>query len=110
MKNYVQNGVNLTLPAPTNVLSGAGVLIGSIFGVAAESALSGEDFDVVTRGVFELPKVSAQAITVGAKVYWDDTAKLVTTTATSNTLVGVAVTAAANPSATVAVRLNGSFA
>jgi len=110
MRNYVQNGVNLTLPAPTNVLSGAGVLIGAIFGVAAESALSGEDLDVVTRGVFTLPKVSAQAITVGAKVYWDDTAKLVTTTATSNTLIGVAVAAAANPSADVAIRLNGSFA
>ncbi len=109
MKNHVSNGVNLTLPAPANVLSGAGVLIGAIFGVAAETALSGEDVDVVTRGIFNMPKVSAVAIAIGDKVYWDDTAKLVTKTATANTLIGVAVLAAANPSASVAVRLNGAF-
>jgi predicted RecA/RadA family phage recombinase len=89
------------------VESGDGVLVGSIFGVAAVDALTGADLDLVTLGVFELPKVSAQAITVGAKVYWDNAAKLVTTTATSNTLIGAAVTAAANPSGTVNVRLNG---
>jgi predicted RecA/RadA family phage recombinase len=109
-KNYVQTGENLTVPAPANIISGSGVLVGSIFGVALVSALSGEELDMSTVGVWNLPKVSAQAIAVGAKVYWDDTAKLVTTTATSNTLIGVAVTAAANPSGTVNVRLNGSFA
>jgi predicted RecA/RadA family phage recombinase len=57
----------------------------------------------------EVAKVSAQAWTVGAPIYWDDTAKLFTTTSTSNTLAGVAVAAAANPSATGRVRLNGSF-
>lgn len=110
MRNYVQTGVNLTLPAPANVLSGAGVLVGSIFGVASESALSGEDLAIVTRGVFALPKVSALAVAIGDKVYWDDTAKLVNKTASGNTLIGVAVSAAANPSGTVDVRLNGSFA
>jgi len=109
MKNAISNGVNLTLPAPANVASGAGVLVGSIFGVAAIAALSGEDVDIVTRGVFSLPKVSALAIAIGDKVYWDDTAKLVNKTSSGNTLIGVAVSAAANPSASVDVRLNGSF-
>lgn len=109
MRNYVQNGVNLTLPAPTNVLSGSVVLVGSIVGVAAESALSGEELDLVTRGVFTLPKVAALAIAIGDKVYWDSTAQLVTKTASGNTLLGVAVSPAANPSGDVAVRLNGSF-
>jgi hypothetical protein len=36
-------------------------------------------------------------------------AKLFTTTSTSNTLAGVAVAVAANPSATGRVRLNGTF-
>lgn len=109
MRNYVQTGTNLTLPAPANTISGAGVLVGSIFGVAAESALSGEELDLVTKGVFDLPKVSALAIAIGDRVYWDNTAKLVNKTATGNTLIGVAVSAAANPSATVNVRLNGAF-
>lgn len=107
--NYVQLGNTLTIPAPATVASGAGVLVGSIFGIAAGDAESGADFDLETRGVFEMPKVSALAIAIGDKVYWDDTAKLVNKTASGNTLIGVAVTAAANPSATVNVRLNGSF-
>ena len=108
MKNYVQTGDNLTLPAPYEVDSGDGALIGSIFGVAAGDADSGDDVDFLTRGVFELPKTSALAIAIGDKLYWDDTAKVVNKTNT-NPLIGVAVSAAVNPSATVNVRLNGSF-
>jgi predicted RecA/RadA family phage recombinase len=110
MKNHVQAGVNLTLPAPYDVLSGGVVVIGNIFGVAAGDALSGADVDVVTGPeVFELPKVSALAINVGDKVYFDSATKLVNKTASGNTYIGVAVTAAANPSGTVHVRLNPSF-
>lgn len=105
--NYIQPGANITLPAPADVASGEGVLVGSLFGIAAGDALSGADMDLVTVGVFALPKVSAQAITAGAKVYWDNSAKLVTTTASGNTLIGAAIAAAANPSASVNVRLNG---
>lgn len=108
-KNFLNPGKNLTVPAPTNVMSGAGVIVGSIFGVAAGGALSGEDLDLFVEGVFELPKVSALAIAVGDRVYWDATAKLVNKTASGNTLIGVAVAAAANPSGTASVRLNGSF-
>lgn len=110
MKNFVQNGVNLTLPAPADTASGVGVLIGSIFGIAANTALSGTDIDLVTKGVFTMPKVSALAIAIGDKIYWDNTAKLVNKTASGNTLIGVAVTVAPNPSGFVDVRLNGSFA
>lgn len=109
MKNYVQPGDTLTLAAPYDVSSGDGALVGGIFGVAAGDALSGASVDLVTRGVFTLPKTSALAIAVGDRLYWDDTAKAVNKTPSGNTLVGVAVTAAANPSGTVAVRLNGSF-
>jgi len=107
-KNFVQNGTNITVPAPANINSGSGVLVGSLFGVAAGSALSGEDLDLVTRGVFTLPKVSALAIGIGDKVYWDDATKLVNKTSSGNTLIGAAVSAAANPSGAVDVRLNGT--
>ena len=109
MKNFVQRGDILTLVAPYDVAAGAGLLVGAIFGVATSPALSGATVEAAVCGVFELPKTSAQAWTVGAKVYWDDAAKLCTTVNTSNTLIGVAVAAAANPSATGLVRLNGSF-
>lgn len=108
MKNYIQPGNTLTLTAPANVTGGQIVTVGNIVGVAAGDAASGADFDLVTVGVFDLPKVGAQAITVGATVYVDDDG-LVTTTATDNVKLGVAVTAAANPSPSVNVRLSGAF-
>jgi predicted RecA/RadA family phage recombinase len=109
MKNHVQRGENLTLPAPYAVSSGDGALVGSIFGVAAGEAGAGAEVDLVTVGVFTLPKVSTDAMTVGAPVYWDDTAKLVTVTATGNSKIGVSVATAVNPSGTTDVRLNGAF-
>jgi len=108
MKNFVQNGENLTLPAPEDVTAGRGLLVGSIFGVAQETVLSGADVVVVRRGVFNHAKTSAQAWSVGAKIYWDDTAKVFTSTESGNTLVGVAAAAAINPSDTGNVLLDGA--
>jgi predicted RecA/RadA family phage recombinase len=90
MKNYVQKGENITLPAPYDVASGAGALIGSIFGVASATVTSGQDCSFVRIGVFTLPKPGSQAWEVGVKLYWDNTAKNVTTTSTSNTPIGAA--------------------
>lgn len=109
MKNFIQDGDVLTLAAPYDRLSGEGALIGSIFGVAAVDVLSTKNGQFKTKGVFSLKKTSAQAWTQGAKIYWDNTAKEATNVATGNTPIGVATEAAANPSATGKVRLNGSF-
>ncbi|OJF91507.1 hypothetical protein AX761_22220 [Rhizobium sp. 58] len=106
MKNFVQNGVNLTLPAPAAILSGEVVVIGDIHGVAArDAAAAGAEVDIVTEGVFELPKVAADAFTIGAKVYYVGGTKLVTATASGNTMIGVAVTAAPVGTASVNVKL-----
>lgn len=93
MKNFVQQGKNLDLPAPYNRTSGQGALIGTIFGIASVDVLLGVTAAFVTEGVFDLPKVGSQAWAVGAKVYWDDTNKYLTTTSSANTLVGKAVAA-----------------
>lgn len=106
---YIQPGEVLELAAPYDRSAGQGALVGSIFGVCTLDALSGASVPMSTEGVFDLAKTSAQAWTVGAKIYWDDTAKECTTTSAGNTLIGVAVAAAANPSSTGRVRLNGSF-
>ncbi len=100
MKNYIQPGEKITVAAPAAVASGAGVLVGAMFGVAATAAASGADVTIVRKGVFNMNKLTAQAWTEGAKVYWNDTAKECTTVATSNTLIGYAAGAVADPSAT----------
>ena len=111
MKNYVQPGKTITLAAPYAVSSGDGLLVGAIFGVATASAANGETVEAALVGVFDLKKAASQAWAVGDKVYWDNTAKETTKTATSNTLIGVAVEAVANgASDTVGrLRLNGSY-
>jgi len=108
MKNYIQPGENVTVSAPYDVVSGACAKVGSIIGVAQETTLSGADVVLARRGVFELAKTSAQAWTVGVKIYWDDSTKVCTTTASSNTLVGAAHAVAANPSDTGEVLLDGA--
>lgn len=107
MKNYVQRGDVLTLPAPAGgVLSGAGLLVGVLFGVAASDAAVGDDVEASVVGVFDIAK-AAVAVTQGAALYWDDAAKKLTTVAAGNTLVAVAVLAAAVGDASVRARLNG---
>lgn len=109
MKNYIQPGENITLAAPYDVAAGGGALVGTVFGVAQGAALTGADVVLVRRGVFEMAKTSAQAWTVGAKLYWDNTNKVVTTAASGNTIIGAAAAAAANPSATGMVLLDGTI-
>lgn len=112
MKNYVQPGDIVTVTAGANIASGAGVLTGKMFGVAMADIANGADGEVKTTGVFDLPKAASQAWTVGALVYWDNTAKNCTTTATSNTLIGAAVLAVGSGAGETVgrVRLNGTVA
>lgn len=104
MKNFIQSGDTVTVPAPAAVVSGAGVLVGALFGIASFSAGSGAPVEICTKGVYELPKTSAQAWTVGAAIYWDGSK--CTTVGTDNTLIGHALAVAVNPSATGTVRLS----
>ena len=92
-------------------MSGAGVLIGSIFGIATVTAAEGVDFALQLVGVVSINRQSGASTAwgVGDKIYWDDNNKRATKTATSNTLIGAAVTAAADGDASGSVRLNGSF-
>lgn len=46
-------------------------------------------------GTYIVTKASGTAIAAGVKLYWDDTAKVATATATSNTVLGYASTAGA---------------
>ncbi|TIL25597.1 MAG: DUF2190 family protein [Mesorhizobium sp.] len=109
MKNYVQAGNVITATAPAGgVSSGDGVLFDSLFGVASTDAAEGEDFELATIGVFDLPK-AAVSVTFGAPLYWDDDAKVITTvdstTAGANAVAGIAITAADSGVATARVRL-----
>lgn len=114
--NYVQPGVNITVTHEQNsdadaaaLSAGDGFLVGSLFGICLSDCAVGADVVIATEGVWDIGKTSAQAWEVGDKIYWDAATGLATTTASTNKQIGVAVAAAANPSATGTVRLTAGF-
>ena len=108
MKNFIQHGHYLSVPAPSGgALTGEGLLSGNIFGVVAYSAEAGELLELALIGVFALPKATAAVLTVGARVAWDNTAKNITVPGAGRYPVGVATEAAANGTTSVTVRLDG---
>ncbi len=108
-KNFKQDGGTLMLAPAADVASGTGYLFGAaLFGIALTDVASGASGPFATEGVWELPKTSALAISVGDRVYWDPTGKVVNKTTASQECIGVAVSAASNPSATVLVKLGVS--
>lgn len=109
MNNYIKPGNVLTVPAPAAVLSGAGVLVGSLFGVACGDAASGADVEIQVVGVFEMPKATGAAWTLGQRLYWDDTAKNLTGTASTHKLVAIAVAVAASGDTVGVARLTAAF-
>lgn len=107
MRNYIQPGKTVTVPAPAPVQPGAPVQVGGLIGIAAGAAASGEAVDLQLEGVFDLAKVAADAVTVGAPVFWDATAALATIDDDegANARLGHATEAAASGAASVKVRL-----
>lgn len=109
MKNYVQPGDVLTFTVPSGgCVSGTAYLIGSIVAVATVTANAGDRAEFKVNGVFDFPKAASQAWAEGAVVYWDNTAKNFTTTASANTKAGIAVLATGSGAGetTGRVRLN----
>lgn len=104
--NFLQDGAILTLAPGADVASGIGYLFGAaIFGVAVNDVANGVAGAFITEGVVTIGKTSALAISVGDRLFWDSTNKVVNKTSTAQQCVGVAVAAASNPSATVQMKI-----
>ena len=103
MRNYVQPGDSLAFAVPYagGVTSGQGVLVGALFGVAAVDGVQNAIIECQTKGVFDIAKEPALAITAGARLFWDNTNRRLTTTATGNFQVGLATVAALAADTTV---------
>lgn len=109
MKNYQQDGnaINWTNDTGAAVTAGTMVKIGSRVGVCAVDIANSASGAVALSGVFNsIPKITTDVVTVGADLYWDNTNKRLTLTATANTLAGFAYAAAGNGVTTVTVCIN----
>src|SRR5262245_39927960 len=108
MNNYHSPGEVMTYVAPTGgVVAGTGLMIGDLFVVPTVDAAEDAKFTGLAKGVVLHAKTSAQAWTEGVKIYFITSTSLMTTSSGGNILVGVAAKAAANPSGTGYVRLDG---
>jgi len=108
--NFEHDGKIMSYVAPAGgVVSGTAYLIGNILVVALVTAAAGATFAGAAVGVYTLPKATGTAWTEGEILYWDNTAKNVTTVSTSNYRIGCAAEGgAASADATGPVRLSGT--
>lgn len=86
----------MPLSLTTNVALGVGV--------ACEDIAAGAVGAVSTKGVYEFPAVTA-AMNFGDQVYWDNTNKKITKTATNNTPAGMVVQDKASGATAVRVKI-----
>ena len=105
-RNYIAKGQHFDYTASAAVASGDVVLMGDMVGVSLRALAAGETGPVRTDGVFSVPKLSTDVMAQGAQVYWDNTGKRMTLTATSNAKGGKAYAAAGAGAATLLVKLN----
>lgn len=106
-RNYIADGEHFDYVSAGAVTSGDLVPMTDMVGLAlASAAAAGVSMAVRTEGVVELTKLTSDAITQGAIVYWDNTNKRITLTAASNTRAGKAYAAAGAGATKVRVKLN----
>ena len=113
MKNYLQEGVNLSVTVSAAVKSGALVVKGKIVGVAVNDAAAGAQVTVTTEGIFRLLKATG-VIGVGDSLYFDSDGDpvsgeagsgAVTKTSAGNTKIGYATAASLANAPLTQVRL-----
>lgn len=106
MKNAISTGSVIPYTASSAVSSGQVVLIGTKVGVAIADIASGATGSVQMTGEFLVTKLSTDVVAQGVALYWDNTNKRLTTTASGNTYAGYATQAAGNGVATVQININ----
>src|SRR4051794_22558723 len=106
MKNYIQEGIVLTIVAANAIKLGDLVQSGSVVGIAACDGATGEEVEVRVEGVFELGKIGpADVLAAGAIAKATFTAGVGKIGLTGTVNVGWIVAAAAASTTTVKVRL-----
>jgi predicted RecA/RadA family phage recombinase len=109
--NMFGDGDSWDLPVPYagGIVGGQGMLVGAfLFGVAMSTAAQNAIVAVKFHGIYDITKEAPLVIAQGAKLWWDNTNRRLTTTATGNLPVGIAVAAALSADTTVRVLLRPS--
>lgn len=105
---FVHDGECIDYTPGAAVAAGDVVVQGDLVGVAKRPIAANDLGSLALSGVFDIAKIAATALAVGAVVYWDAAAKVATNTANAgaNKTLGKVVKAALAADATVRVRLS----
>ena len=103
---FYQDGERIDIVQSGDIDSGDIVVIGELIGVQTNQIKKDEKGSVAVSGVFQVVKKSADTFTAGQKVYWDNTLKQATSTASGNTLMGLTVAQAGASDSNVLVKIN----
>jgi predicted RecA/RadA family phage recombinase len=108
MKNFIQVGDTMDVTLAGTKAAGDGHVVGALVGVLKSSGVNGDIVALALKGVYLMPKAAGQAQAQGVVLYWDDTAKVVTTNSNSgaNIKIGHAFEAALAGDATTQVFLS----
>ncbi len=101
------NDVMRFVNTSTAILSGdvivsAGRILIALVDIAATTGVGA----AASKGTFNLKKKTADVLTQGEKLYWDDTLKEITETGAGNTFAGIAHKAADGSATTVDIDIN----
>ena len=108
-KNFVQEGktIPLTNAGTTEIASGDIVVVGAVVAVAITDIAPGFTGDGFAEGVFLLPKLTADSIAAGVKVYFNaGLIQLPDEDASNAAYAGVAWSAAGAGETVVEVKIN----
>ena len=105
---FLQNGkvMHYTNPSASDPIPYlTPVVVGELVGVALAAIAPKEEGSLAVEGVFRLPAKSGEAFAVGQQLYWDPSAKQLTTTASALKKSGYAFAAKASEGTSAAVKL-----
>lgn len=105
----IQEGRVIDYTAGANIVVGQVIPLITFCGVALTDIANGDTGAVATEGVYEVTATTADAISVGTQLYWDNTANTATISSATgaNIALGKAVTAKASAVAGVVwVKIN----
>lgn len=103
--NYIQPGDTVPVALPYARATGQAFQVVNLFGVAAVTGTTGDVVECHIEGVFEITTLTTDTPAVGAVMYWDNTNRRLTTTASTHLPVGIAIAAKASGAANTRVKL-----
>jgi predicted RecA/RadA family phage recombinase len=104
--NFVQDGSSIDYTPASDVAAGDVVVQTDLVGVAKLDIKANRLGALAVAGVFDFAKANGTSWTTGTILYWDNTNKVVVTTASGNKQIGKATRAAASGDSTARVRLS----